>query len=392
MSDDLNAQPQQEPASQELGQRRNDGSQISGSKAQEVWSAIDALVARGQKVNQRNIRVEMGGGSNSTINPVLREYRAKCGSVAEDKEVPIPGRVTSELTQALRQLWNLALDEAHQQYALDRAELDERTQEMRESELLYESEIQVAKTELAGLRQQLELLNQDRISLERMVSAKDQENSTLHADLRSAAEKNDGLTERLSGLQRDLQLATEKMATLNARLSEQLVRAESLELEKKTLQHDLVVVSTMRDELKRDVSSLKLTLEERTSDLALASQALAEMNAELVDVKTFLATEVQMHQQAKSDLENATGKVNELEATIEALRSALSRSNTDNSSLTEKLGEVESVAEQLKEQLKDMRSEVATLRQDNKDYRAENKTLRASISEILTRLGDANPG
>lgn len=42
---------------------------------------------------------------------------------------------------------------------------------MRESELLYESEIQVAKTELAGLRQQLELLNQDRISLERMVSA-----------------------------------------------------------------------------------------------------------------------------------------------------------------------------------------------------------------------------
>lgn len=49
MSDDLNAQPQQEPASQELGQRRNDGSQISGSKAQRFGQPLMLLWPGGKR-------------------------------------------------------------------------------------------------------------------------------------------------------------------------------------------------------------------------------------------------------------------------------------------------------------------------------------------------------
>ncbi len=367
--------------------RRNDGSQISSAKAKEVWAAIESLLARGLRVNQRNIRTEMGGGSNSTINPVLREYRARLGEQPEDAELPIPGSLTSEFSHIARQLWNAALSEAQQQYSADRAELNERTQEMLESEILYEAEIQLAQTQIQGMQQQLDLLERDRLALETLTGTQAQDISTIRADLRNAAEKNEELSVLASKVQRDLQLATERIGELSAHLSEQKMRAETLVTENSTLKMELADVSTMRDELQRGTATLKSELEELSSQLTSTGDALLIAQKELAGVNEQLACERQSHLDAKAALDASSARTGELETTIEALRSALSRCNTDNAMLKEKHSEGLASIEMLKEQLKEAKSELAIQRQDNKDYRAENRSLRASISELMAPRG-----
>lgn len=367
--------------------RRNDGSQISSTKSKEVWAAIESLVARGQLVNQRNIRTEMGGGSNSTINPVLREYRAQLGEQPEDAELPLPGRLTSEFSHIARQLWNAALSEAQQQYAADRAELNERSQEMLESEILYEAEIQLAQTQLQGMQQQLDLLERDRQALDALTGAQAQDILTLRADLRNATEKYEELSVLTSKVQQDLQLATERVGELSAHLSEQKMRAETLVTENSALKMELADVSIIRDELQRGTAALKGELEELSSQLTSAGDALVNAQKELAGVNEQLACERQSHLDAKLALEASSARAGGLEMTVEALRSALSRCNTDNAMLKEKNSEGLLVTEQLKEQIKEVRGELSTLRQDNKEYRAENKSLRASVSELLSHRG-----
>ena len=370
--------------------RRNDGSQISSAKAKAVWAAIESLVARGQRVNQRNIRTEMGGGSNSTINPVLREYRAGLGELPADEELPIPGRLTSEFSLVARQLWNAALDEAHQQYTADRAELNERTQEMQESEILYEAEIQIAQTQIEGMQQQLDLLERDRLVLESLTRTQAQDIATLQSDLRNTTEKNGELSGLVSKVQQELQLATEKVGDLNAHLSEQKMKAETALSENSALKVELADVSTIREQLQRDTATLKSELAERSSQLTSTEAELLAVQQELASVNNQLVNEQQLHLEAKAALDASTTRTGELETTIEALRSALSRCNADNAALKEKHSECEQANEQLKEQLKDVRSELSTLRQDNKEYRAENRSLRATVHDLLAHRGIDN--
>lgn len=395
MSVESNFQQQSETVSPGKVARRNDGSLISGTKAQEVWAAIEALVARGQRVNQRNIRTEMGGGSNSTINPVLREYRAGLGEQPEDKELPIPGRLTSEISLVARQLWNVALGEAHQQYAADRAELNERTQEMQESEIMYEAEIQIVQTQLDGMQQQLDLLERDRVALETLVNTQTQEIAALQTDLRDGAAKYSEVAQLASKAQQDLQFSTEKVGELSTRLSEQIMKSEALLADNSALKVDLADALTLKDELQRDMATIKTAMTEQSEQLAAATNGLSVVQQELAATKEQLAQETQQHLDVKGALDASTARTGELEATVEALRSALSRCNTDNTTLKEKHNEGLAIIEQLKEQLKEARNELSTLRQDNREYRAENKSLRATVSEWLadreSNRGDAKP-
>ena len=165
------------------------------------------------------------------------------------------------------------------------------------------------------------------------------------------------------------------------------MKSEALLADNSALKVDLADALTLKDELQRDMATIKTAMTEQSEQLAAATNGLSVVQQELAATKEQLAQETQRHLDVKGALDASTARTGELEATVEALRSALSRCNTDNTTLKEKHNEGLAIIEQLKEQLKEARNELSTLRQDNKEYRAENKSLRASVSELLSHRG-----
>lgn len=78
------------------------------SQKSKVFAAADAISARGEPITQIAIRAEMGGGSFSTIGPLLKEWRIENPQIARainDVDAEAPEAVQKIAAELVRRVW-----------------------------------------------------------------------------------------------------------------------------------------------------------------------------------------------------------------------------------------------------------------------------------------------
>lgn len=89
---------------------------------EQIWSAADAIAADGKRPTFIAIREAIGGGSYSTIQPAMTEWRAR-QSVAPRRE-PAPPFLEQRLGQLAAELWGAAIEAGEARIAAEREALE----------------------------------------------------------------------------------------------------------------------------------------------------------------------------------------------------------------------------------------------------------------------------
>jgi chromosome segregation ATPase len=223
----------------------------------EIWSAADELVARGERPTLVAVRRALGGGSYTTISEGLKAWRARGRAQVEAPELPEAVRDT--LQRALQSVWQAASDAARTEVESTRAAL-----EARERALAQER------------AEALELADE----LSRQQEATRAESEHLRAELQrvqSAADQADGRAREreahIQALERDLREAREAQQGSAAQVSRLEAEVEHLRQDLSTRTQELEQARKAASELSRHVEGLRA---EPAADLHLEIARLQE--------------------------------------------------------------------------------------------------------------------
>lgn len=129
---------------------------------EQVFAAADALAEAGEKITQQKIRDAVGGGSFSTIGPLLSEWEAARAEVNAARAVVMPDGVKAVLDDAAARLWKAATDSASLGVEAARKEVDalkakvaHDVQEARDAVAIVEGERDEMGAEVSRLRDAL---------------------------------------------------------------------------------------------------------------------------------------------------------------------------------------------------------------------------------------------
>ena len=89
-----------------------------------IVAAAEAVAGRGENVTLTAVRTELGGGSFSTISPVLRAWKAAQAHDDEPVREPLPDRLHEAAIAGAGEIWRAALELAGERLAAERAALD----------------------------------------------------------------------------------------------------------------------------------------------------------------------------------------------------------------------------------------------------------------------------
>ena len=167
---------------------------------QQVFAAADVIDATGKKPTLQLVRDELGGGSFSTISPLLNEWKANGAGKNAPIKVAAPQSITDLLCGLGSEMWGAALELANGRLSAEREALaDVRLQ------------LEAEKAEAVELADHLS------IELESMTATRSAQDAEL-TNLRKALEERDVA----------LGIQTQSLASANARLEEVTTRANQL--------------------------------------------------------------------------------------------------------------------------------------------------------------------
>ena len=200
---------------------------------EQIWQVADELDAAGQNPTLAAVRKAVGGGSYTTIQEAMTEWKAKKAAKDAPRREPVPQAVTDRLGELGAELWAVASELANARLAAEREALelaradieaarqeaadlaDQLTSELDEAKgriaALTGSE-QAARAELDELRQRLTVAEAKGEAIEREATALRQENEQAK---RAAAEAR----ERAATLAGKLEAMEAQNAALLAQLS-----------------------------------------------------------------------------------------------------------------------------------------------------------------------------
>lgn len=125
--------------------------------ADDIEQAADRLAAAGQRVSVATVRAELGRGSNSTIAPVLGQWRER--TAAEAALPPVPEGLQEVAQKALGAIWAEAIRQHRAELLAVQSAADKRVSELQQdTEALekygtdLESRLQQALKEIAALK------------------------------------------------------------------------------------------------------------------------------------------------------------------------------------------------------------------------------------------------
>ena len=89
-----------------------------------IVAAAEAVATRGENPTLTSVRTELGGGSYSTISPVLRAWKAAQARDDEPVREPLPDRIHEAAVAGAGEIWRAALELASERLGAERAALD----------------------------------------------------------------------------------------------------------------------------------------------------------------------------------------------------------------------------------------------------------------------------
>ena len=92
---------------------------------EQIWSAADELDAAGQNPTLAAVRKAVGGGSFTTIQDAMTEWKARrAARETPIQQEPAPQAIADRLQEVGRDIWSVALEAANARLTVERQALD----------------------------------------------------------------------------------------------------------------------------------------------------------------------------------------------------------------------------------------------------------------------------
>ena len=228
----------------------------------QILQAADQLAAAGTTPTLAAVRAAVGGGSYTTINEALKEWKAKQQAAAMPLREPAPEGISKRLDEVGAEVWAIALELANSRLTSERGALE-------------------------ATRTQLENAQREATELADQLSA---ELEALQANYKEAVSDLQEASNHLEQANRERVTLSRQLATTEARAEETTKRADDLKAE---LQHAHQDNTAQRQRHNQEIQALK-------ADLAASAEALKTRNAELTQAQAQLAN-LQQQQQVQQE-------------------------------------------------------------------------------------------
>ncbi|EGE2353460.1 hypothetical protein DL738_11445 [Escherichia coli] len=271
------------------------------------------------------------GGSFARAQEMLATYKEYINEVPEEaRAIEIPDQIKdafSDFTAFITWYFRLSYT-AIQSDSVKNARAESTQLQQRNAELLEE---------LSQSKDQLSVLNNEKINLINQLEQQRELSSKLEDSLRDAEEK---LSERQSELQHaknEIQLIKQTVETLNQQLSERKQELASqqeyqkrLNEENKSQQVELTGLTSQNEHLKQAVSDLNVSVSQLEQDLSSERSLSSELRSSLAEKVTTLTV-------VRSELTTAKGENDQLRAETERLTEEIQLSRQAQTAQTEEL-------------------------------------------------------
>lgn len=174
-----------------------------------VLIASELIEELGEKPTQNNVRSALGGGSFTTIGPILKDMKLTKSEEHELEEVDIPVPVEDRAKQLLGEVWKSAISEAEQKLQLQREELriaqEEAQQEVDDSRDAIKTLEKEAELKVKNIEEKENLISE----LNTTLKNKDDEFNKLDSELKACEINLTNKVENILKIEADLKKSRE---------------------------------------------------------------------------------------------------------------------------------------------------------------------------------------
>lgn len=306
----------------------------------QIHQAADQLTAAGESATMAAVRKLLGGGSYTTINEGLKEWKAKQQATVTPIREPAPEGISKRLDEVGAEVWAIALELANARLTSEREALE-------------------------ATRAQLETSQQEATELADQLSA---ELETLQANHQEVVIDLEVSNARYNRANHENEALSRQLATAEARAEETTKRADDLKAE---LQHAHAENTAQRQRHTNEVQALK---EHHTSEVQ-ALQANLTSTSEALKAQTAEAVRLQ------SDLSNAQIQAQAAQQQQQALHE---RHADEIRLMGERLATAQTEREQALQAAGATREEAAGMRGELEALRVQNAALLDALKPAKT--------
>ena len=246
----------------------------------QIFQVADQLTVAGESATMAAVRKLLGGGSYTTINEALKEWKAKQHTTNTPIREPAPAAVATRLEELGADIWAVALELANTRLTSEREALE-------------------------ATRIQLETAQQEATELADQLSV---ELEALQANYKEAVTDLQTASTHLEQSRHENATLSRQLATTEARAEVTTKRADDLKAE---LQHAHTANTEQRQRHTHEAQALQATLTSTSETLKTQTAEAVRLQAQLDQAQAQIAN-LQQQQQAQQERHtNETHRLNE---------------------------------------------------------------------------------
>lgn len=262
-----------------------------------IFSICEELVKKGVKPTLESVRSELGGGSFSTINPILKEWKESQASKPAPV-VAIPEEAAKAIEQATALVWTLATEHHNEALNAIRSEASKI-----EQAAIFERD--EAMAEIQALEEHIKQQESNVAEQEALLTALNSDNSeklkTIDL-LRQEAEKQQI---RLDNAEKMASKAETQAEKLNEQVKDQAETINALKLELATQKLTIDAKTQLIQEQQTEIKALKSELKQAATDAKAQAKEINSFSLQNQKLQTALDSSSKDSEKAKAELKEA---------------------------------------------------------------------------------------
>jgi chromosome segregation ATPase len=285
-----------------------------------IFNICDTLTAEGIKPTLESVRKELGGGSFSTINPILKEWKESQTS-KPTPSASIPPEAGRAIEQATALVWRLATEhhaETINAITAEASRIEQAAIAERDEAL---GEIKALEERVKSLDGQLEAANKVSDSMALNLNTKTRKINELEQE----AEKQQIRLDNATKANEKADTEAQKLREQNASQAE-TINALKLEIEKQRLTAETTANAMERQAA--EIEQLKAEAKKAAADAKSQTKEINSLNLQTQKLQTALDSNAKTLETTKADLKEiraelkqAQNEAAKLEGLIEGLKS-----------------------------------------------------------------------
>lgn len=230
---------------------------------EKVFAAADQLYAAGDKPTMVKVKDILGGGSFSTISPLLNDWKESKRQATTVVKAPLPESVSKALAQVADQVWSAAQEESERAIAGER-------------EALHAASVELGEREA----ELLDAIRSNELDIQSLTEKMDTTTRAAADFADKSAQDHAALASSIEGLKLDKAKLEEHVVSLDVLANDRKQQLVEAGVKAGGLQDKIEALRTERDTLKGEMTDLKYEIREKNAEIQRLDQAVEQLKSE----------------------------------------------------------------------------------------------------------------